>query len=242
MEFGIGTYGLGYVAGVLSTLSPCVLPLLPIVLGSAIAAHRFGALALTAGLMLSFTAVGIFVATLGASLGLDEAVFRSIAAVFLIATGATLMSSMLQARFAAAAAGVSNGGATLLSKIRLDGLPGQFAVGLVLGLVWSPCVGPTMGAAITLAAQGRDLARIALLMAIFGLGAGTPMVLLGALSRSAIARFRGKLMSAGSRGKFMFGAIMLLLGMFTLTGVDKNLEGLMLQLSPVWLIDLNTRF
>lgn len=78
MEFGIGTYGLGYLAGVLSTLSPCVLPLIPIVLGSAVTAHRWGAMALAAGLVLSFTTVGIFIATIGASVGLSAGQSREI--------------------------------------------------------------------------------------------------------------------------------------------------------------------
>ncbi|MGN6649029.1 hypothetical protein [Trinickia sp.] len=60
MAFGFATYALGYLSGALSTLSPCVLPLLPIVLGSAVASGRFGALALTGGVMFSFTAVGLF--------------------------------------------------------------------------------------------------------------------------------------------------------------------------------------
>ena len=80
MDFGIGTYGLGFLAGVLSTLSPCVLPLIPILIATAIGAHRLGPYALAVGLMVSFTAVGIFVASVGASLGLDQEVFRTIAA------------------------------------------------------------------------------------------------------------------------------------------------------------------
>jgi len=76
MSFGPTTYGLGLLAGALSTLSPCVLPLLPVLLAAAAGAHRWGALALGAGLALSFTLVGIFLATLGASLGLDPDTFR----------------------------------------------------------------------------------------------------------------------------------------------------------------------
>ena len=67
MEIGLGSLGLGLLAGVLSTLSPCVLPLLPLVLGGAAAAHRYGRLALAAGLVVSFVGVGMFVATIGFS-------------------------------------------------------------------------------------------------------------------------------------------------------------------------------
>ena len=242
MGFGIGTYGLGYLAGMLSTLSPCVLPLVPIVLGSALAAHRLGALALTTGLMLSFTATGMFVATMGTSLGIDDAVFRHAAAVLLIIVGVVLMVPAWQERFATAMSGVSNSGNAWLSKIAVDGLLGQFLVGLVLGLVWSPCVGPTLGAAITLAAQGKELAQVALLMVLFGLGAGTPMLVLGTLSRSTVSRLRHRLADFGRSGKSMFGVIVLLLGVASMTGLDKQLETMMVRISPAWLVDITSRY
>ena len=133
MEFSVGTYGLGYLAGLLSTLSPCVLPLVPILVATAAAAHALGPYALALGLMLSFSLVGIFLATLGASLGLDQDVFRAAAALILIGFGVVLLSPKLQERFATATSGLSAAGDGLLAKLKLDGLGGQFVVGLLLG-------------------------------------------------------------------------------------------------------------
>ena len=242
MDITLVTFGLIYLAGILSTLSPCVLPLLPIVLGSAVAAHRFGTLALIAGLMLSFTAVGMLLATIGASLGLDDTVFRHIGALFMIVLGIVLLSPSLQARFAKAAAGTSNTAQLLLAKINLAGLRGQFLIGLVLGIIWSPCAGPTLGAAVVLASQGKDLLKVTLLMASFGIGAGTPMLILGALSRAMMMKLRGKLLSAGSMGKNILGGVMLVLGIILLAGADQRLETLLVQISPDWLINISTRF
>lgn len=242
MAFGIGTYGLGYLAGVLSTLSPCVLPLVPVVLASALAAHRFGALALTAGLMLSFTAAGMFVAIIGASLGIDDAVFRHVAAIPMMGTGMVLMVPALQERFSVSVSGASNAGHALLSAITIEGLFGQFFVGLILGLVWSPCVGPTLGAAVTLAAQGRELGKVAFMMALFGLGAGTPMLILGSVSRSAVSKFRHRLAGFGNTGKSVFGVVVLLLGAASLAGFDKDVETLMVRISPAWLVDISSRY
>ena len=87
------TLGLALLAGVLSVLSPCVLPLLPIVLGTAASQHRLGPAALAAGLALSFTAIGLFVATIGFAAGLDTGVFRTVSAVLLIA-GAALAGAV----------------------------------------------------------------------------------------------------------------------------------------------------
>lgn len=242
MEFGLGSYGLGYLAGLLSTLSPCVLPLIPILLASAVASHRHGAHALALGLMLSFTAIGLFVATLGASLGLDAATFRAVAAVLLIGFAVVLLSPALQARFAIASSGLGTLGDRWLSRLRLDGLGGQFVVGLVLGVIWSPCVGPTLGAATTLASQGSQLGQVALLMALFGLGAGTPLLLLGSLSRATAMRVRGRLMAVGQGGKWLLGGVMLLLGVAILTGWDKQFEAWAVDVSPAWLTDLTTRY
>jgi len=242
MEFSAGTYGLGFFAGLLSTLSPCVLPLVPILIATAAAAHALGPYALALGLMLSFSLVGIFLATLGASLGLDQDTFRAAAAVILIGFGVVLLSSRLQERFATATSGLSAAGDGLLAKLRLDGLAGQFVVGLVLGVIWSPCVGPTLGAATTLASQGRNLAQIAPLMMIFALGAGTPLVVLGSLSRAAMLRMRGRMMQAGKLGKSILGGLLLLLGLAILTGLDKSFEAWAVRISPDWLTSLTTRF
>jgi len=242
MDFGPGTFALGYLAGVLSTLSPCVLPLLPILIASALAQHRVGPFALAAGLTLSFALVGVSIATLGTSIGLDPGLLRKAAALLLIGFGAVLLVPALQARFALATAGLSASGGGLLARLSGIGWGGQFMVGLVLGLVWSPCVGPTLGAATTLASQGRDLGQIALLMLLFGLGAGTPLVLIGSLSREAMARMRGRLLSAGRRGQWLLGAALLVIGAVILSGADKRLETWLVDHSPDWLTELTTRF
>jgi cytochrome c biogenesis protein CcdA len=242
MDFGPATFLLGYLAGALSTLSPCVLPLLPILIATAVVRHRFGPLALAAGLTLSFTFVGLFIATLGITLGLDPAMLRKGAALALIAFGLVLVVPALQTRFATATAGVAASGDGLLARVTGAGWSGQFAVGLVLGVVWSPCVGPTLGAASTLAAQGRDLGQIALLMLIFGLGAATPLVVIGILSREALTRVRGHLLALGEHGRRWLGAALLVVGVAILSGGDKRAEGWIVEHSPDWLTELTTRF
>lgn len=242
MEFSAGTYGLGYLAGLLSTLSPCVLPLVPILIGTAAAAHVLGPYALALGLMVSFSIVGIFLATIGASLGLDQGTFRFVAAMVLVAFGVVLLSTRLQERFATATSGLSTAGDNLLSTIRLEGLAGQFVVGLLLGIIWSPCVGPTLGAATTLASQGQSLAQIALLMMVFALGAGTPLVVLGSVSRAAVMRLRGRMMQAGKLGKSILGGVLVVVGLAIATGLDKTFEAWIVSVSPQWLTDLTTRY
>lgn len=238
----LGVYGLSFLAGLLSILSPCVLPLVPIIVGTALNTHRYGPFALALGLAISFTVVGVFIATIGASIGIDQELFRVIAATLLITFGIILLSSTLQAKFASATASIGGAGNNLLSKISTDSLSGQFVLGLLLGVVWSPCVGPVLGATITLASEGANLAHVALVMALFGLGAGLPLILLGLLSRQAMMSVRSKLFTAGKVGKRILGAILLFVGLLIIFGLDKKFETLIVTSSPDWLISLTTRY
>ncbi len=242
MELGLPSYGFGLLAGILSTLSPCVLPIIPILLGSAASAHPRAPLALAGGIALSYAIVGTALAWASTALGVDSSGFRVGGAAILGILGLVLLSSRLQQRFASAASGLGNAGNDLISRIRLDGLGGQFAIGMVLGVVWSPCVGPTLGAAIVLAGQGAHLMQVATLMALFGIGAALPVVALAYVSRSALIKVRGGLMAAGKAGKVALGSAMVFIATVILTGIDRPAEAWMVRHSPSWLTDLTTRY
>jgi cytochrome c biogenesis protein CcdA len=233
---------LAFLAGLLSILSPCVLPLVPIVLGSAVASHRHGALALAAGLALSFTLIGLLLAVAGFSLGIDAGMFRAAAAAIMIGLGAILLMPSWQARLAAAGSPLSGWADRQFGGAASSGLGGQFAIGLLLGAVWSPCVGPTLGAASLLASQGRDLPTVALTMALFGLGAVLPLVLLGQVSRVTLMGVRDRLLSAGKLGKSLLGAALIVIGIAIVSGADKKIEAILVEVSPQWLTELTTRF
>lgn len=231
-----------FIAGLLSTLSPCVLPLLPIILGAAVSEHRLAPLAMGFGLALSFVAIGMFVATIGFAVGLDTQVFRIVAALLLMAIGIILLVPRLQMQMAGIAAPMSGWAQSSFGGFDRSGLAGQFALGLLLGAVWSPCVGPTLGAASVLAAQGENLGQVALVMTAFGLGAGVPLVALGFLSRETMLKLRGRLAQAGSRGKVLLGVLLIATGFFIVSSLDKRLEAQLVAWSPDWLTQLTTRF
>jgi len=233
---------LALLAGVLSTLSPCVLPLLPIVLGAALTEHRFGPVALAAGVAISYVAVGLFVATVGFAIGLDQDLFRNVAAALLIVIGAVLLLPRLQSQLAVAAGPFGNWAQVQAGGMSTRGLAGQLALGLLLGVVWSPCVGPTLGAASVLAAQGKDLGTVALTMIAFGIGAAAPLIVLGMLSREALMHWRDRLLKAGKTGKFALGALLLVFGVLILSGLDRRLETALVNASPAWLTQLTTRY
>ena len=238
----IATLGLSFLAGVLSILSPCVLPLLPIILGTAQSEHQMGPVALAAGLALSFTLIGLFVATIGFAMGLDTDVFRAISAFFLIAIGIVLLVPRLQQQFAVAAGPVGSWVDERFGGFSATSLWGQFGLGVLLGAVWAPCVGPTLGAASILAAKGEDLGQVAITMFVFGIGAAVPLMVLGFVSREAMMRWRGRLMEAGKGGKMLLGALLLAVGLLIATGADKRLEAFLVDISPQWLTNLTTRY
>lgn len=234
------TIALSFAAGVLSTLSPCVLPLLPIVLGTAAAEHRFAPMALAGGLALSFTAIGLFVATIGFSLGLDAGLFRNVGAALLIALGVILLFPALQERITVAAGPLGAMVGNRFGNGSKSGIKGQFGVGLLLGAVWSPCAGPTLGAASVLASQGQQLFSVTLTMLSFGVGAALPLLVIGMLSREAALSLRSKLMIAGRAVRAGMGAVLLLLGAGIITGADKTIETFLVIHSPEWLARLTT--
>lgn len=238
----LGALALAFVAGVLSILSPCVLPVLPLVLGAAASQHRWGPIALAIGLAVSFVVIGLFVATIGYSIGLTEDIFRNVAAALMIGIGTVLLVPRFQDRLTLAGTPLANWSDKHFGSGRQDGLAGQLSIGLMLGAVWSPCVGPTLGAASILAAQGRDLGEVGATMLAFGFGAALPLAALGLLSREALLRWRTRLMAGGARAKAVFAIVLVSIGVLVLAGLDRRIETFAVDQSPQWLTDLTTRF
>jgi cytochrome c biogenesis protein CcdA len=233
---------LAFIAGLLSILSPCVLPLIPIVFGTAASEHRFGPAALAAGVTLSFVAIGLFVATIGFSIGIDGGAIRTAGAVMLVLAGLVSAMPSLQARVALAGGPVADWADSRIRRFAARGLAGQFGVGVLLGAVWSPCAGPTLGAASVLAAQGGTVGAAALTMTSFGFGAALPLAVVGLASRAVFARWRGTVLSGGKTLKTLMGLLLVVLGAAILSGLDRSIEAGLVATSPDWLLRLTTSF
>jgi cytochrome c-type biogenesis protein len=229
---------LGFGAGALTIFSPCVLPLVPVVLGSAAQQHRWGPAALAAGLIASFTSVGFVLAVFGSRLGVDTEQVRLVGAAFLAAAGIYLFMPKLQDRVAEFAAPLINWAGQRQHGIDSSGLSGQVGIGVLLGVIWSPCVGPTLGAAIALAAQGQQLGGVAVTIAAFGGGIAAALLAIALLGRRLFDRMRGGVASSAKKGKSALGVILLLVGLAILTGMDRLLEAAFLSQAPDWLIRL----
>jgi cytochrome c-type biogenesis protein len=159
----------------------------------------------------------------------------------LVLIGLVLMVPAAQTRLAVAAGPVSNWTESRFGGFSTAGLLGQFGVGLLLGAVWSPCVGPTLGAASLLASQERDRGTVAATMLLFGLGAALPLLLLGTLAREVLMRWRDRMMGLGKGLKVALGAILVATGLMIATGCDKATETVLVNASPDWLTNLTAR-
>ena len=239
--FAISNLALGYAAGALSTLSPCVLPILPIILFGVIERSPWGPLALAAGLSASFAAVGIVIASIGFSIGVDESTLRLVVAALLAGVGIVLLVPALQGRLATIGTPIATRGQILLDRLHPSGIGGQFVLGALLGVIWSPCSGPTLGAAVGLAAQGNSVTNAAATMISFGLGAATPILALAYGSRQAIFARRNWLTRVSQIGKPLMGAAFVGIGAFVLTGLDKIVEAALTRAMPDWLVTVTTR-
>ncbi len=238
----LATLFFAFVAGTLTVFSPCVLPVLPMVLGAASSKGRSGPVFLALGLTLSFVAIGMFVALFGFAIGLDEGVFRQIAAVLMIVVGTVLVMPVLQTRLATAGGPMSGWINDRFAASGDTGNGGPFGLGVLMGAIWAPCVGPTLGAASVLAAQGENLLEVTLTMILFGIGSALPLLLLGLLSREVLMRWRGKMLSLGGGLKSFLGLLLVVSGFLVLSGYDKQAEAYLVETSPDWLTELTTRF
>ena len=233
---------LSLLAGALTVVNPCVLPVLPIVLFGALQQHRFGPLALAGGMVAGFTVLGVLVYGAGASLDLSSDSVRQAGALLMLLMGSVILCSPLKNRLAAAGSSWTAPVHALLDRISPSGLGGQFATGALLGAIWSPCSGPTLGSAAALAAQGGSLPRAAIIMLFFGIGATLPMLALAYGSRNAVAARRDWLVRMGRVAMPVMGGLLVVVALMVLSGLDKQAEAALLDLMPDWLVQLTTRF
>lgn len=233
------TYLWAYVAGILTLVNPCVLPLLPVVVAAAFQGSRSGPLMLAVGLTLSFTVIGVGVTAFGHLAGIDGEAINRTAAVIMVVFGAILLvprSQALLARIASPVAGRANAG---IDRVQGTGAAGQLAVGVLLGAVWSPCIGPTLGGAIGLAASGGSLGQAGFTMLAFGIGVSTVLMGLAYGSREILNARRERLMAWMPWAKPIMGVSLLLVGAAIFFHLDRMIESRLLDLMPDWLIDLS---
>jgi cytochrome c biogenesis protein CcdA/thiol-disulfide isomerase/thioredoxin len=183
--------GIGFVAGLITAISPCVLPVLPVLLAGGASGRK--PLRIIAGLVASFVVFTLFATWLLNKLGLPDDLLRNIAIALLFLVAATLifppLASLLERPFAR------------LTRYRAGG--GGFLLGASLGLVFVPCAGPVLAAIATVAATNHVSFRAFALTLAYALGAATPMLLVAYGGQAMTKRIRVE----GPRLRFVAGLV-----------------------------------
>ncbi|AUG47730.1 cytochrome C biogenesis protein CcdA [Haloarcula taiwanensis] len=162
-----------FAAGAMTVLTPCCLPVLPPLLSGSVG-HRLKPLAIVGGSVVSFTLVGLVTGYLGT---LTSDSLRAPAFLVIIAFGAVMADDDLHEAYAATASKVSGrvDGLGILSS-SAHPIAAGFALGLVIGILWLPCVGPVLGAVLAYAGTTGDISQSGLLLFSYGVGFGLPML------------------------------------------------------------------
>ena len=232
----------GYLAGLLTLINPCVVPVLPIVLATALQASKWGPAALAAGMSLSFVTLGVTVAAFGHALGIDEQMVANAGAVLMIGFGLVLLVPRFSEGFATATGGFAARADAEIDQLDRGSLRGQFLAGILLGAVWSPCVGPTLGGAISLASSGQSLGWATAIMISFAAGVSTILLGLGYGAQSFLKGRQAMMRQIAVAARPVMGIIFVLVGIGILFKVHHMIEIWALDVLPIWLQDLSVRF
>ena len=224
---------LAIAAGFLTILAPCILPVLPILLGTSGGKSKWRPVMIIAGFVGSFSVIGAAVATAGSFLGISNDLLRYVAVALLLLFGLSLLfervydrlAAKIQPALARLSAKVSAG-----SALKSDAASGLL-VGVSLGLIWTPCAGPILGTILTLASKTKDFVTVMLLMFAYALGAGLPML---GIAYGSLA-LRSKIQCIGTYHATInkiFGALVILTALAILTGYDLKVQTWLVQFYP----------
>ncbi len=220
-----------FVAGIITVLSPCVLPVLPIVLSGSVGVGRLRPLGIITGFMASFSVLTLALTFFVRSFGIDPDILRLVAAFMIIAMAVILVVPALKDRFMTLISSVLS----RKQKVQPNGVrPGFFPgvlTGLSLGVVWTPCVGPIMASVITVAiSRSVDAGAVAITLA-YALGTAVPLFAIMQGGRALVNRFPGFTGRLGSLQR-IFGVLMLITGIAILNGWDRGFQSWMLDTFP----------
>jgi cytochrome c-type biogenesis protein len=223
--------GLAFLAGTVTVLSPCILPMLPIILGRSIKSHRYGPIALVIGLVVGFAAIGSLLGVVASSVAGFIDGLRNFTIFLLLGIG--IVSIFPRLGYWLLSHLPFNHLLQRLKKPERVGLAGEFLLGCQLGLLWTPCAGPVLGSILVLASVQKQVLGSFGLLLIYGLGAGLPMVAIAYAGRSASQRLAW-LRPYSARLQQVGGVLIALTAIAILQGWDSAIQGWLAPLFPTF--------
>ncbi len=226
-----------FIAGMATVITPCVLPILPAVLSGSVGS-RLRPIAIVAGMSITFTLMGVLVSAV-ASFSFFTEYLRWLSIVFIIGMGAVLFDDDINQGYVRISSSVMNSvqqHASFLGNIGAaapkEGIMGGLFLGMSLGILWIPCVGPILGSVFAYVAEssassGGSLLHGTALLVVYSLGVGIPMLIIAYSGKGVSSRVKW-FVKRGHFFKKLSGMILILLGLMMLFGIDKYLQTLLL--------------
>lgn len=220
-----------FLAGVITVLSPCILPILPIILTSSIGGVNTGKsrpVGVVTGFILSFTFFTLFLSTIVRLSGIPAETLRFVSVVVIAGFGVSLLVPQFQAlveRLFSKLAGF------MPTSQNRTGFSGGLLIGFSVGLLWTPCVGPILASVISLAITGTVTIDAFLITLAYSLGTAIPMFLIMLGGQNALRRVPWLLSNLGHIQK-LFGVLMILMAVGIFFNIDRKFQTYILNTFP----------
>lgn len=216
-----------FFAGIVTILSPCILPILPIVLSGSMSGNKHRPLGIVLGFIASFTFFTLFLSLIVNATGISGESLRFISIGILFIFGLSLLVPKLQVMmetFFSSLIGVQK-------TQNRTGFLGGIVIGLSLGLLWTPCVGPILAAVISLALTNSVTIETFVITLAYAIGTAVPMFLIMLTGRRLFIKFP-TLLDSTSHIQKGFGIIMIILSLGLYFGVDRSFQTWILTVFP----------
>ncbi len=239
---------LSFFAGLLASLNPCVLPLLPIVVLSSLNKSKLGMPLMIAGLTFTFIAFGLLVGQITKVIFIDvNGIARDVSAIIMVMFGLILIIPSFKNRFSLLSSGVGNFANAISNTLSLEKPINHFWLGALMGLVWTPCSGPLLGGAIGLIntteeINGNVIWQTVKIMVPFSLGASVPLLVIALGGQAILRKFYSKIFATGAILNIVFGVVLVTFGILIFTNQIRNIEIMFLDLLPDWWVEFSTQF
>ncbi|SNQ59993.1 cytochrome c biogenesis CcdA family protein [Candidatus Methanoperedens nitratireducens] len=231
-----------FIAGMATVITPCVLPVLPAVLSGSVGS-RLRPVAIVTGMSFTFTLMGVLISAV-ASFTFFSEYLRWFSILFIMGMGAVLFDEDINRAYTNITSSIMNFGrqnasflGSLQSKAPKEGLLGGLMLGMSLGILWIPCVGPILGAVFAFVAESSastgDLLHGTVLLLVYSLGVSIPMLII-AYSGKSISGHVSWFVKKGAFLKKLSGLVLILVGLMMIFGIDKYLKKVLLPYFPVY--------
>jgi len=214
---------LAFIEGVGLIVSPCILPVLPLVLATSLTGGKWRPLGIIVGFIASFALFALLARQLIAFLAIDPQILQNVALWLLVALGVVMVVPRLEAALSDRMKNLASWGDRLTSKWgKSDGFSGGLLIGSLIGLVWTPCAGPIMAVAVVQIIQAKTDFTAALIVVMFALGAAIPMLIIALTGRSMMQKL-GFLKNYAHRLRQVLGLVIIAAALLLYSGVATRL-------------------